>query len=124
MPKPLNASRGRCPCRNGDCTAIADVKRLKNHDAGALYLDCPECGVIRANSAAAQTRLDNYILGNVTWAGPDQGPESKPGATEPGPESKPGATDQGPESKPGGRAAGPGFIARAAQQFSDWFGGE
>ena len=130
MPKPILPSRGKCRCRYAGCGKLADVKRAKNHDAGALFLVCPVHGVDRAQGAKAQRELDAWVTTNQGGAepGPEQGPVTvddlrERGSIERGPKpetypegvhlEKPGQKRARTEPEPGPK---PGTEPRAEQK--------
>lgn len=98
MSRPVVPAIGHCPCRHRGCEETAEVKRCKNHETGALFLNCPVSGIDRANSQIAQSSLDAYINKNVTWIKAVQEPGLAP---DPEPEvivQEPGlAPDPAPE---------------------------
>jgi len=129
MPKPVNKDRGYCPCRVKGCNELAAVRRMKDHDRGALYLVCPVHGVDRT-SGKHQAALDEWIEQNRVESRPDTAPtpepdpapaaagpepaadpEPAPALEQPGPEPEPA-----PEPKPKRR----GFLAGALDEFRGW----
>ena len=129
MPKPVNKDRGYCPCRVKGCNELAAVRRMKDHDRGALYLVCPVHGVDRT-SGKHQAALDEWIEQNRVESRPDPAPtpepdpapaaagpepaadpEPAPALEQPGPEPEPA-----PEPKPKRR----GFLAGALDEFRGW----
>jgi len=102
MPKPVNKDRGYCPCRVKGCDELAAVRRMKDHDRGALYLVCPVHGVDRT-SGKHQAALDEWIEQNRVESRPDPAPTPEPDPA-PTPEPDPSPT---PEPDPAPAAAGP-----------------
>ena len=123
MPKPPNKTIGQCPCRIRGCTENADIRRMKNHERGALYLVCPVHGVDRT-SGHHQKALDEWIEQNAI--NPEQPPEPSPEPPEPAPEPenppKPANPPEPPEPKPEPKPKKPGFFRSALDQFSEWAG--
>ena len=98
MPKKINDTIGHCLCRR--CKEeTADIRRYKNHERGARYLVCPECGVDRVNGAKAQQRLDEWIDANTGKAMTERGPDIP--ELEPKLETVPAPVPARPGPKPG-----------------------
>lgn len=119
MPKPINETISRCSCRVKNCEAIAEVRRMKNHDKGAQYLVCPVHGVDRV-AAKFQPALDDFIANNGIST--EKIPEPKPGpepviAPAPVPETVPV-----PEPEPEPPETGPGFLVSANKELNDFWG--
>lgn len=114
MAKPKNNTIGKCVCSQKGCEEVADVRRVKNHPKGDLYLDCPKCTMVRLRGAS----LTEHILANATWfpghepaqAQAQETPEPTwpvmPGQAQaepepdPEPEPEPAQADPAPEPEP------------------------
>ena len=137
MPKPVNKDRGYCPCRVKGCDELAAVRRMKDHDRGALYLVCPVHGVDRT-SGKHQAALDEWIEQNRVESRPDPAPTPEPDPS-PTPEPDPAPAAAGPEPAtdpepaPALEQPGPdpepapepkpkrrGFLAGALDEFRGW----
>lgn len=119
MPKPINETVGHCLCRR--CReAVADIRRFKNHERGARYLVCPDCGVDRVNGVAAQAKIDAWIDSNGAGVDSEPGPEVVP-------DTGPDIHEPGPDTENAGGVVparpGPGFFSVANQQLNELFGG-
>lgn len=110
MPRPVNSTVGRCPCRTKGCNEIADVRRSKGHAQGAPYLVCPECGVLRAHGPAAQAKLAAYINANATWG--EDGAGQEKGHARGTPTAQPTPARGTPK---------PGFFRAADEQLRDFW---
>lgn len=125
MSKPITPSRGRCKCRMAGCKEIADIKTVKNHPHGALFLSCPVHGMDRAQGAAAQAALDDWITDHAIPEGAELEPEPEPAPTperaEPGPGGPEPATPATAGDGPEPSQDGPGFFAQADQQLDELF---
>lgn len=97
MPKQKNKTIGLCPCRVTGCAELADIRRRKNHDRGARYLDCPVHGVQGA-FGKQQKFLDNWIDDNEIK--PEQSLEPVPEIPEPEPEPSPEPVAEIPDAEP------------------------
>lgn len=124
MPRKINSTVGQCLCRRRGCDELADIRRQKDHERGALYLVCPVHGVDRAMNAAQQALLDDYIDKHRAESGPDTGPAQAPAQDRPVPAPEGGGK---PEGKPAGLAPEPapddegsGFVSKAAKELEDW----
>lgn len=64
MPRKPNEPFGQCKCRH--CGGVAEVRRLKNHEAGDRYLYCQQCGTDRPafRDAVGQAAIDKWIDAN------------------------------------------------------------
>ena len=129
MPKPVNKDRGYCPCRVKGCNELAAVRRMKDHDRGALYLVCPVHGVDRT-SGKHQAALDEWIEQHRIESRPDPAPTPEPGPApaeagpEPAadPEPAPALEQPGPEPEPAPepKPKRRGFLAGALDEFRGW----
>lgn len=111
MPKPINETIGRCRCRKSGCAEVADVRRMKNHERGALYLVCPRHGTDKAPAARFQPELDQWIADNTPE--PQEGPEPGP---EPAPAPPPAVPEPAPQEGPAPGRRRAGFFA----WLNDW----
>jgi len=115
MPKPINKTWGHCPCRVSGCDQLADIRRAKSHERGAIYLVCPVHGVDKVHGAGPQSELDRWV--DEHQEGPELEPEQgrgmPPELPEPIPEPKPAPRRAVmiPEPAPEPRRAGAGFFA-------------
>ena len=110
MPQLKNVTIGYCKCRR-NCDQVADVRRSKNHESGARYLDCPLHGVDRAQGATQQKHMDEWI---DTHQVPEK-PEIKP---KPKAETKP---EKKPEPSPK-QSDNDDFLSTADKQLDDFMG--
>lgn len=100
MPRKPNDPFGQCKCRH--CGGVAEVRRLKNHEAGDRYLYCPQCGTDRPafRDAVGQAAIDKWIDANqITEQQGEPQPEpqqqSAAPVTEPRHEQQRTAPDKG-----------------------------
>lgn len=86
MPRKPNVIIGECPCPIEGCSKTGAVRRVKNHERGALYVTCPDCGAVPTPNAHAirATALQEWIAGNMT------------NMTEPAPETPPAPREHAP----------------------------
>lgn len=122
MAQPKNETIGKCLCR-GCREHVADVRRFKNHDRGARYLVCPECGMYRVQGAKPQAVLDAWIDANMVEDEPENletnsNQDTKPVSENVEPDSKPGRAAK-PVDTPDGSKPGPGFFSQADKQLTE-----
>jgi hypothetical protein len=102
---------------------VADIKTVKNHDRGALFLVCPVHGPDRAQGAKAQTAIDEWITDHAIAEGAEKVPESVPEQVQDGAEKVPKVPE--PEKPAAARVVpepsrkGPGFLSRFFKSGND-----
>ena len=123
MPKPINETISRCSCRVKNCEAVAEVRRMKNHDLGAQYLVCPVHGVDRV-AAKFQAALDDFIANNEIESEKNPEPEPVPApVVAPVPEPRAGSGPVPvPVPVPEPPETGPGFLSSANKELNDFWG--
>ncbi len=119
MRKRTNTTIAKCKCRFNGCANVADVRRMKDHERGALYLVCPEHGVDKAASGRAQELLNKWVQDNTI------NPEVEPAPAPENPEQNPEPEKQpepapAPENQEPAPAKKGGFWNKAAAQFGAW----
>jgi hypothetical protein len=92
-------------CRFAGCKETSDIKTIKNHPRGALFLVCPVHGPDRAQGAQAQEAMDDWITDHAIAEGAGEKPEPGPKVPEP---EEPAAARPVPEPS----REGPGFLSR------------
>ena len=97
MPKPINKTFGRCRCRVSGCDEVADIRRAKSHDRGALYLVCPVHGVDKVHGAGPQAEMDRWVAQHEISEGEAIEPETIEAR---GPEQIPEIAGDSPELQP------------------------
>jgi len=93
---------------------------MKNHDRGAMYLVCPDCGTDRVSGAKPQAALDAWIDENRADSGPDDGPDKGLEVPE---QNEPPAEPETPASTEPPPKPGPGFFQQANAQLEQFFEG-
>lgn len=123
MPKVANKNIGECPCPLPGCDRVAHIRRQKNHDRGALFINC---GTHRQQPSAW---LDEYIEKNGRFyadeASPGEGDRAEAGP-EPGKELETIEKTETPAGARDGQAPGKGtrgFFSEGNKQFEDFFKG-
>lgn len=121
MPKPKNETIGQCRCRFAGCTESADIRRMKNHENGALYLVCPVHGVDRT-SGKSQEPLDQWIDKNKITSSqvPAEKPEDSGAVTKPESVAEPAKKPEPSETDPAQDSQGSGFLKDADDAFEKW----
>ena len=117
MPKPINTTIGTVPCLIRGCSEVAEVRREKNHERGALYVVCPEHGRVSVNGASYKEKIAVIIEAGLNQPPPEPEPEKKP---EPVPEK---VTEKSPvvkEKEKKQQAEKRSFLAEALTELGGW----
>ncbi len=120
MAKPINQTVGRCRCLS--CDDSADVRRLKNHERGKLYLVCHECGTMRPSGVRFQRFVvnntvlsDGHVFTDEEILMVSEKPEPTPEKLEPKPEP---VTDPVPEPKP--KTGFFSWLGSCFKEYNEW----
>ena len=124
MPKPINPTIAKIPCIIRGCEHMADVRREKNHERGALYVVCPEHGRLSTNGAKYKQAIAALIEADLAHGCPGEKPEPAPEPTpapkpEPPKAKGPDLSDKKPE-KQTDDARRRGWLADALKQVENF----
>jgi len=127
MKKRINETIAKCKCRFRGCELSADVRRMKNHERGNLYMVCSDHGIDKANSEKAQKILNSWVENNTIKEGEvleqaqEHAQEIPEIIQEPQKPQEPIETPVAQEQEQEQKPVKKGFWSGASEQFQEWF---